>query len=117
MHSNEEIIKKKEETAISRHGYSHWSKNPSSQNREKWDDKKKEAYNKKRKETTNKKYGVDHFSKTTEYIERRKETTNRNMVLIIHFSLLKGFVKGRLGNMVSLLQFNLKMFFQRRDQR
>ena len=96
MHSNEEIIKKKEETTISRYGYSHWSKDPSSQNREKWDDKKKEAYNKKRKETTNKKYGVDHFSKTTEYIERRKETTNKKYGVDNTFQLVERVRQGTL---------------------
>lgn len=91
-------ITKREKTNLERYGEISFAKTQEfkTQFSEKWSTEKKEIFNKKAKKTYNEKYGVDHFSKTAEYIEKRTATCLEKYSVKNTFQLLDKVREGQL---------------------
>lgn len=74
--SSDKTINKRKSTNIERYGVDSWAKSDVAKETSTlpWSDEKKRVFNEKAKETYNKKYGADHYSKTSEYLEKCAET-------------------------------------------
>lgn len=74
--SSPKLIDRRRNTNLERYGEISWAKTDESKkiSKQKWSEEKKISYREKSKKTHLEKYGVDHFSKTQEYLYKRTAT-------------------------------------------
>ena len=74
--SSQTLVTRRQNTNLERFGETSWAKTEEAKliSTELWSNEKKEKYNIANKKTCQEKYGVDHFSKTEEYLEKREAT-------------------------------------------
>jgi hypothetical protein len=74
--SSSKTIARRKATNLQRFGVESWAQSTKAKETSSllWSDKKKDDYNKKRIETSLLKYGVDHYSKTEQYLQKRTNT-------------------------------------------
>lgn len=77
MRNSKKILDQKRTTSIKKYGTPHWSQSDHKRDEreETWSTEKKDSFNAKAIKTYQEKYGVDHFSKTQDYLDKRTATT------------------------------------------
>ena len=80
MQKSKSTLDRRKQTMIDRYGTDSWAKSSEGKKvlSQKWDDQKKIDFKQKITKTYNEKYGVDHYSKTQEYLDKRSATILKN---------------------------------------
>lgn len=76
MHNSSLVVEARRKTNLEKYGADSWAKSIEGKEflSQEWNQAKKDKFNKSYKKTANARYGVDHYSKTPEYLEQRAST-------------------------------------------
>lgn len=90
-HSSKLVVEKRKLTTKERYGAESWAQSTEGKIElsKPWEQDKKDKYNESYKKTSLFKYGVEHYSKTEEYLKKREETTLENFGVKNAFQLVE----------------------------